>query len=803
MMRKLLGLCLFFGWALTSYSQTIKVLDNNTNMPLEAVNVYSKNPLQSTVTNAKGEAKLDGFKAFETLYISFIGYEELVVRKTLLENGTKTFKLVPSDFSLEEVVISANRWKQEKKEIANKITSISTKEVSLQNPQTAADLLTVSGEVFVQKSQLGGGSPMIRGFSTNRLLYSVDGVRMNNAIFRSGNLQNVISLDPLALESTEILFGPGSVIYGSDAIGAVMSFNTLKPKLALDSALFVSGKAIARYSSANNEQTTHIDFNLGWKKWASVTSISTSDFSDLKMGSIGPDDYLRPYYVERINGRDTLLENANQRVQRPTGYNQKNFMQKFLFVPNQQWNIEYAFHHSKTSEYSRYDRLLRERNGAPRSAVWNYGPQLWQMHQLGISHTKKTAVYDGINLRIAHQKFEESRIDRDFNASDLTTRTEQVKALSVNIDFNKNLGPSKLFYGAEYVRNDVASSGQELDLLTNTVNLASARYPNAVWSSYAAYVSFEKKFNAQWLLNTGMRYNQFTIDADFTNNTAFYPLPFENAKLDKGSLTGSIGLVYTPNKSWVISSNFSTAFRAPNVDDIGKIFDSEPGTIVVPNPNLNPEYAYNAEINVTKTISKHAKISLGTYYTYLDNALVRSVFTLNGQDSIAYDGELSRVEAIQNGAYATVYGMHIGVQVSPAPGLTLGTHYNIQKGEEQLDNGQIQALRHAAPSFGTTKLTFAKKKLLIQLSSVYNATFNFSDLPNSESAKDYLYASDSNGNPFSPAWYIINAKAQYQLSPIFTVNAGLENIFNRRYQPYSSGIAAPGRNFILSLKAQF
>jgi hemoglobin/transferrin/lactoferrin receptor protein len=802
-MKKIVGFCLFMGLVCLAHSQSIKVLDNETNAPLEAVNIYSKNPLQSTVTNAKGEAKIDSFKAFETLYISFIGYEELAIPKSELTEQSFTFKLEPSDFSLEEVVISANRWRQEKKEIANKITTISAKELSLQNPQTAADLLTVSGEVFVQKSQLGGGSPMIRGFSTNRLLYSVDGVRMNNAIFRSGNLQNVISLDPLAIESTEILFGPGSVIYGSDAIGAVMSFNTLKPKLALDSGLLVTGKAITRYSSANNEQTAHIDFNLGWKKWASVTSITASDYSDLKMGKNGPDDYLRPTYVQRINNVDTVIKNDDPRKQRPTGYSQKNFMQKIRFAPNKDWDFEYSFHHSETSSYARYDRLLRESNGVPRSAVWNYGPQLWQMHQLSITHTKPTQFYDGISLRMAHQTFEESRIDRDFGKTDLMTRTEEVKALSVNLDFNKILGESKLFYGLEFVHNDVLSTGMEENILTGETMTASARYPNAEWASYAAYVSFEKKFNALWLLNTGVRYNQFTIDANFSNNTDFYPLPFESATLDKGSLTGSIGVVFTPTESWVISSNISTAFRAPNVDDVGKIFDSEPGTVVVPNPDLKPEYAYNAEINATKILSKHAKLNFGGYYTYLDNALVRGTFNLNGQDSITYDGELSAVEAIQNGAYATVYGGHIGIQVSLASGLTLGTQYNIQNGKEKLDDGSTQALRHAAPRFGSTKLTYSKKKLMMQLYFVYNAAFQFGDLPNSEAAKDNLYAKDDNGNPYSPKWYTVNAKAQYQINRTFVVNAGLENILNVRYQPYSSGIAAPGRNLILSLKANF
>ncbi|WP_084607817.1 TonB-dependent receptor plug domain-containing protein [Prevotella dentasini] len=130
---------------------------------------------------------------------------------------------------LDEVVVSASKWRQNISEQPKRISVITPGESLFQNPQTAADLLELSGQVYVQKSQLGGGSPMIRGFATNRLLYSVDGIRMNTAIFRSGNLQNVISLDPFAMERTEVLFGPGSVIYGSDAMGGVMSFTTKNP----------------------------------------------------------------------------------------------------------------------------------------------------------------------------------------------------------------------------------------------------------------------------------------------------------------------------------------------------------------------------------------------------------------------------------------------------------------------------------------------------------------------------------------------------------------------------------------------
>ena len=95
---------------------------------------------------------------------------------------------------------------------------------------------------------------MIRGFSANSVLIVVDGVRMNNAIYRGGNLQNVISIDPLSLENTEVLFGPGSVMYGSDALGGVMQFRTKTPGFISDESPQLEATSVLRYSSAANQK---------------------------------------------------------------------------------------------------------------------------------------------------------------------------------------------------------------------------------------------------------------------------------------------------------------------------------------------------------------------------------------------------------------------------------------------------------------------------------------------------------------------------------------------------------------------
>lgn len=784
------------------YAQIITIKDRESGQPLELATLLSESPKAFAVTNAQGQADISVFRGSEKIEIRLLGYQTESTGYAGLEKAGFAISMTHSGLSLDQVVISATRWNQRKREIPAKITSISARDVALQNPQTAADLLGSSGEVFIQKSQQGGGSPMIRGFSTNRVLLSVDGIRMNTAIFRSGNLQNVISLDPYAIENTEVFFGPGSVIYGSDAIGGVMNFQTLTPQFTLTGKPLVSGKAAARFASANREQTGHFDFNAGWKKWAFVTSFSHNDFGDLRMGTNGPDEYLRPGYVQRQDDADIVIANDDPLVQRPTAYGQINMMQKLRFKPNPNWDFNYGFHYSTTTDYSRYDRLIRYRQGRPRSAEWYYGPQKWMMNNLGIAHSGHSGLYDQMTLRLAHQIFEESRIDRDLNDTERRRRLEKVNAYSANLDFLKAIGVKQnLFYGLEAVYNDVNSSGTDEDISTGDVVPGPARYPQAGWGSYAAYLTYQYKVSEKFLLQAGARYNRFALNATF--DTTFYPIPYTRADLNKGALTGSLGFVYDPAESWSISANASTGFRSPNVDDSGKVFDSEPGSVIVPNPGLEAEYAYNAEFDIAKVFGKSVKIDLTGYYTILNNALVRRGFSLNGQDSILYDGELSQVQAIQNAAKATVYGLQANIEIKLPAGFGISSCFNYQHGDEELDDGSTSPLRHAAPWFGATTLTYAANPLTMSFYALYNGEVSYENLPQEEQGKGYIYAVDADGNPYAPGWYTLNFKAMYQFTDHLSVSGGVENLTDKRYRPYSSGIVAPGRNFILSLRANF
>jgi hemoglobin/transferrin/lactoferrin receptor protein len=801
-MKRTFMVFLILGISTNAFSQILTIKNQVTREPVELVSLLSERPKAYAVTNAMGQVDIGRFREAVSITISGFGFKTVVKSYAELESLAFELLIEPSPLGEHEVIVTATRWRQSSGDVPLPVVSVSPEEMTLQDPQTAADLLGLSGEVFIQKSQQAGGSPMIRGFATNRLLYTVDGVRMNTAIFRAGNIQNVISLDPFAIENTEILFGPGSMIYGSDAIGGVMGFQTLTPQFSLSDQPLISGQAVVRHSSADEEKTGHFDVNVGWRKWALVTSFSAFDYDDLRQGSHGPEDYVKPFYVQRQDGVDRVITQADPLLQVPSAYSQMNLMQKVRFSPNSKWDLQFGFHYSETSPYGRYDRHCRLRDGLPRYAEWDYGPQKWMMNNLNVDHLGVNALYDQMTLRLAQQSFGESRIDRSIDNSERHIRIEQVEAYSVNLDFIKSVGSrNTLFYGMEYVVNDVDSRGTDEDISTGLSVPGPSRYPQATWKSVAAYISDQHRISERLLLVGGLRFNQFYLNAEF--DTTFYPFPFTTAEIKNCALTGSIGGVYRPSPSWIISVNLATAFRSPNVDDMGKVFDSEPGSVVVPNPDLGPEYATSADLSVAKTFGDSVSIDLSGFYTSLQDAMVRRDFALNGEEYIVYDGVLSRVQAIQNAAVANVFGIQAGIDIDLPLGFSFSSDLNFQEGNEELDDGTTSPSRHAAPLFGVSRLTYEAEKLTLQLYAIYQAERKHEDLAEEEKAKTEIYAADKNGNTYAPAWYTLNLKARYRITDHWGVSAGIENITDRRYRPYSSGISGPGRNFILSLRTNF
>ncbi|MDX1636678.1 MAG: TonB-dependent receptor [Balneolaceae bacterium] len=782
--------------------QQVKVVNETTLQPIENVYLFNQDRDQTATTNAGGLADLSVFEPGDFITFQHASYRQITLSWKQLQQLDYTIKMTERSVKMSEVFVSASKWEQDQSEIPQKITQISTEEISFNNPQTTADLLQNSGKVFVQKSQLGGGSPMIRGFAANSVLIAVDGIRMNTAIFRSGNLQNVISLDANALDRTEVIFGPGSIIYGSDALGGVMNFQTRDPELSFSEGTYTHSNAMMRYSSANNERTVHGDINIGLKKWGFLTSVTYSYYDDLRSGGnfydAYPDFGKREEYQARIDGTDRAIDNSDVTLQKFSGYEQFNLMQKVRFQPEGAWNADYGFHLSTTGDIPRYDRLIERENGDTGPFVhgeWYYGPQIWMMNALELSTARSAALFDNMSATFSQQWFQESRNDRNFGGNNLRNREENVDVVTANLDFDKRWGEShELFYGLETVYNHVSSDASTTDITSGESSPEATRYPDggSDYTQLAAYGKYRHDLSPEITAVLGARYSHVMLNSRFESKQ-FYDFPFDEIEINTGAFSGSLGFTYRPVKDLQFNLNGSSGFRAPNVDDAAKVFDSEPGTVIVPNENIKPEYSYNIDLSVIKRFGETARWEINSFYTWLRDAMVRRDFQFAGQDSLMYDGRLSKVEAVVNAGKAYIYGFSTAITLDLSPNLSLDTNFTFTDGEDVTND---EPLRHVAPAFGRTGITYKAEKIKVELYSEYNTKKEITDFSPSERGKPHLYTEHG-----SPAWATVNAKASYQLNETIRVNAGIENIMDKHYRPYSSGISAPGRNVMVALRA--
>ena len=780
------------------FGQQYIVEDFMNQLPLPGVSVEVPSKNITKWTNFEGEFSLENIdlKGDELLRFKLEGYKDYELPFSALK--TKVY-LEKIENVLDEVVLSVSRWKQQKRELTQKVVSISSAERSFLQPQTSADLLQASGKVFVQKSQLGGGSPIIRGFATNRVLLVVDGVRMNNAIFRGGNIQNIISIDPFTVERTELSFGPNSLVYGSDAIGGVMNFYSKNAQVSNEEDLQKRFGLNLRYSTANNERTVHFDHAFSRKKWSLWSSLSFSDFADLKMGGRGLDDYLRPTFVKKVGGQDVTVVNDDPRVQKFSGFSQIYTNHQLQYYPSEHWKHSLGFYYSQTSDYPRYDRLLRPGTDENlRYGDWYYGPQKWLMFRWTQELHKNNTSYRWTN---SYQNFEESRNERGFNDPVLFSNRERVKAYQSSLDAEKKIEQNRLRYGLSLMYNQVFSEGEQVDLDTNTSSAALSRYPdNSSWTSTGAYVSFDSELKSRLRSQIGLRFNRDFLKANLEND--LLSLPFSETSLTNNAFTGSFGLNWTPERQLQLHFNLATGFRAPNIDDVGKIFDSEPGSVVVPNPDLKPEYAYTAELGFTKQWNSKSVINVATYFTYLKDILIRRPFELDGATELLYKGVLSQIQAIQNGTFARVFGVEWSGNFQLSSRIKLSSNVTYTLGKEYGHDDSISYSRHAPPLFSDLHIKYLNGRFLLDLSAVYNAEVPFERLALTERSKAYLYALDRNSNPFAPSWTTLNLRAQYRFKE-GAYTFGLENALDQRYRPYSSGISAAGRNFVLGYSRRF
>ena len=796
--RKTLALLVFVLFSLTLFSQKINVQDKESKEGIEGVFVYNKNESITAISDTSGIVDISAFSKRDTLVFTHQSFTTFMIPKLNVGNSiylTKQAVIIPT------VEIVAEQEKNKALEVTSKIDLIESKTVQFNNPSTAAEMLELSGGVYIQKSQMGGGSPIIRGFEANRVLLVIDGVRLNNAIYRSGHLQNAITVDNAIIDKTSVIYGSNSVIYGSDAIGGVVHYETKMPKFKSDKDTMNnnSANAYARYATANQEKTVHFDFNLGSKKIASVTSVTFSDFNDLYMGNVTNSDYpefgIVKNYADRINGKDTMIRKDDFTKQVGTGYQQTDLLEKISFKISDNFLLTLNTQYSTSSNIPRYDRLNDYSNDTLKYAEWFYGPQNRLLGSLSAKIKSENKWFSKVEILTHYQKIDEDRITRKFGNNIRTTREEDVNVYGINIDFIKeNENKSQWYYGVEAIHNNVASSAFSQNIVTSEQVVASTRYPDngSTLTSTGAYITFKNNFTKKATYSLGGRYSYTILTASFIDTT-FVKLPFSKINNNNGAVTGNAGFVFHPNKKWNIQLAISTAYRSPNVDDIGKVF-AKNDYVIVPNDQLKPEYAYNGELGVTRSFGNESFIiNLVGFYTLLQNAIIRDFYTINGSDSLNYDGDLLKIQTNINASEAIVYGTSFNLQAKLSKEFSVRSSFNYTIGR----NTTLDVpLAHIPPFYGRTDLIVHSDPLTFAVYVKYQGRKWISDY--SPFGEDNEEEATIDG---TPAWQTFNIRAEMKLTKSFSIQAAAENVLDVHYRPFASGVSGSGRNFIFTLRA--
>ena len=711
---------------------------------------------------------------------------------------------------MDEAVVAARKFPWAIQLIANQVSVISAKEIAQANQANTADLLQNSGQVLVQKSQQGGGSPIMRGFEANKILLVVDGVRMNNAIYRAGHLQNSITIDQFSLDKIEIINGPGSVLYGSDALGGVIHFYTKSPEFSNSKKILVKGNVASKYATTNNEISNQVSLSVANNKWGSYTSYTQSAFSDLRQGANRSDAMgdlgKRNYYQGRINGKDTMLVNQNPNIQKGSAYSQYDFIQKVVWKQNEKIKHVLNFQLSNSTNVPRYDRLTETNSaGVFKSAEWYYGPQnrLLLSYQAQLKNGKW---YDQGNITLSHQAIEESRHNRNWSNSTLNHRIENVTVNAINLDFEKKYKNRFIRYGLESNFNEVKSTANAENINTGIRSALDTRYPDGGSStrSHAVYLSGEKSFGKLDIYE-GIRYTNSRLRAKFNNQT-FFPFPFNEIAQNNQSIVGDVSACYRTNNNWKFSFLISSGFRTPNLDDLAKVFESNKidstgntstiGTLIMPNEDLKPEFANNYEIGLSKQW-RVANFKVNAFITDLENVIVTQNSTFNGNDFVKYGDTLYRVQKNVNAGKAYIYGVSANIEHQLNAGFSFAANVNYTKGMIS-SNSPASPLDHIAPIYGKASLNYDHQNWSASFFTLFNGAKKLKDY--NVAGEDNLIYATANG---LPAWHTLNLRANFKVNKNIDLQMAIENITDKNYRVFGSGISASGRNVLFAIKGNF
>ncbi len=761
------------------------VTSKESSFGLENVQVYIPARNIGAVTRSDGSFVLKKLQpGYYKLKIRMLGFETVTLDSVLVRAGEVVVlrpQLVLKVYEVHEIQVTASRHEALQQSIPQLVSVVNRLKIRQRNSAQTPEILREEMGVFIQKTSNGGGSPIIRGLKANKILLLIDGIRMNNATYRGGNLQYLNTIDPGSIERMEVVHGPSSALYGSDALGGTINTITAEPGFSRSGKPAWSGRLETGFSSAEGNHRFTLQTAVHAKKWGLSLQSARYGYGNITRGGNGGDELMRRLSLTPESGRNLAKK------QRPNAYDARYSQFKFTFQPHYKHKFTLFYQLARQGKVPRYDVFERQAYQA-----YFYEPQNRDLAYLKYENALHGPLADLMILTLSIHRQKEGRVKQKTSSVKMTVDRFSTTTRAWQLQFNKIFRKKHfILYGAE-AYYDRLSANSYSRIIADGVGEITSRAPlypdNSRHDSFGVYAQSEWHLTPPWMLTSGLRYSAFLLDAPFSKKP---PLHLGLVKRRTFALTASVSSRYEFNEKISFVSNIAQGFRAPNLDDVSKFGPGKGDSFYdVPNPKIQSETGISLDGGL-KFAYENARLNLVFYYTRLNDILIRRPAEFNALPYIIDENDTLAVFHKANAGKAVVSGFEIGGEALLKWGIIARANLSYAYGFNQTANEPLTAI---PPLNGLFSLRRTSPHFWLELSS------RFALEQNRLSSEDLLDLRIPVGG--TPGWFTLNARSGWAINDNIDLQLALMNMLDWNYREHLSGLNAPGRSIVMSGKIE-
>ena len=651
---------------------------------------------------------------------------------------------------LEEVLVMATRRSVSISEVSSGLSLVDG--AIAREQKLVTDALAGNVGVFLQQTTPGQGAVIIRGLKGSSVLHLVDGIRLNNAIFRSAPTQYFALVPTSAVERIEVLRGTPASIYGSDAVGGVVQLVTRVPRFDSTETAY-RGEVYAAYDTAELGRMLSGTIDAGNARIATSLSAELLDTGDRRTGS-----------GDRIG---------------PSGYESRAVRWALAGRPDDDRSWLFDVHYLEQPETPRVDELVPGFGQAePTSSEFFFKPNRRVFVRGRYGHADGALGIDW-NVDLAWQRIDDDRVSRDFEATDRRYETNRSDLYGLVVSGSRVSESGSWIVGAEAYLDEVSSRRSEESLVDGQVTELTPRFPDgSEIERLALFGNTERYVSARTRLSGGLRISHEDVSLPRTPASVA-------ASVTVTDTSGDIGWLFNATDAWQLVANAGFGFRAPNVFDLGTLGNRPGNRFNIPNPDLDSERVVQLDAGFRYTVDR-ARIEL-MIYTLDYNDRITSVLT----GDVTPEGR-DVVQSV-NAADSTIRGFEAGASLDVSDSISVDAVLNYTWGEQRVSGESAEPGDRIPPLSGRLNVSYdAGGNVRI------DAWLRFAGEQDRLSARDVSDVRiDPNG---TSGWGIAGIRGSWDFRGGWDFALGIDNVFDKRYRVHGSGLDAPGRNLMISVR---